>query len=129
MNEIPSMDNWLREAKADESLPKTGMYLIHNGIVRSTPKALVRYGDKSAKEVLAMDFSYDEKTVREIEALTLKMDGIFYLRYWLNQGILNVGDDMMYVLVGGDIRSHVVDALQFFVSQVKDRAVKEIEIS
>ena len=31
---IPSMDAWLREAKAHESAPKIGMYLTHNGTVR-----------------------------------------------------------------------------------------------
>ena len=29
--EIPSMDLWLKEAKAHESAPKCGMYLTHNG--------------------------------------------------------------------------------------------------
>ena len=29
----PSMDSWLKEAKA-HSAPKIGMYLTHNGIVR-----------------------------------------------------------------------------------------------
>ena len=28
----PSMDQWLKEAKAHESAPKVGMYLSHNGV-------------------------------------------------------------------------------------------------
>ena len=33
---VPSMDEWLREAKADPSAEKIGMYLTHNGVVRAT---------------------------------------------------------------------------------------------
>ena len=40
----PSMDSWLKEAKAHESAPKIGMYLTHNGIVRESAKAKVRQG-------------------------------------------------------------------------------------
>ena len=36
---MPSVDAWLREAKADSSAPACGMYLTHNGVVRATPKA------------------------------------------------------------------------------------------
>ena len=31
--ESPSIDAWLREAKAHESAPRIGMYLTHNGVV------------------------------------------------------------------------------------------------
>ena len=41
---IPSIDAWLKEAKAHESAPLCGMYLTHNGTVRQTAKAKVRYG-------------------------------------------------------------------------------------
>ena len=39
---MPSVDAWLREAKADVSAADCGMYLTHNGVVRATPKAEVR---------------------------------------------------------------------------------------
>ena len=51
---IPSMDAWLREAKAHESAPLCGMYLTHNGTVRRTAKAKVRYGAEDTKEVTGM---------------------------------------------------------------------------
>ena len=38
----PSMDAWLREAKQDPTAEKIGMYLVHNGTVRKSPKAQVR---------------------------------------------------------------------------------------
>ncbi|MGM9607846.1 MAG: molybdenum cofactor biosynthesis protein MoaE [Oscillospiraceae bacterium] len=124
----PSMDEWLREAKADPSAEKIGMYLVHNGTVRLTPKAKVRGGDKDAGNVTGMHFSYDADKVAAAVSETYKMEGIHYVRAWLNSGELNVGDDIMYVLIGGDIRPHVVDALQALVGKIKSECVNETEL-
>ncbi|HHT46599.1 MAG TPA: molybdenum cofactor biosynthesis protein MoaE [Firmicutes bacterium] len=123
----PSIDKWLKEAKADPSASKVGMFLIHNGVVRQTPKAKVRQGFDDGSSVKGMYFSYDAKKVDEAIAETYKMDGIFYVRVWLNEGQLEIGDDIMYVLIGGDIRPHVVNALQFLVEKIKTECVTEIE--
>ena len=125
--EIPSMDMWLKEAKADPKNAGVGMYLTHNGIVRETAKALVREGDKNTKPVTGMYFSYDEAKVNSAIEEAKKMDGIKYIRVWLNEGELKVGDDIMYVLIGGDIRPHVVDCLQSLVGTIKKTCVVEQE--
>jgi len=125
----PSIDAWLAEAKAHESAPKIGMYLTHNGIVRQTAKAKVRHGAEDTKEVTGMIFSYDPEKVDAVIADTYKMDGIYYIRVWLNEGELAVGDDIMYVLIGGDIRPRVVDALQYLVGRVKNECVVERELN
>jgi molybdopterin synthase catalytic subunit len=125
---IPSMDEWLKEAKAHESAEKIGMYLTHNGIVRKSAKAKVRYGEENTKEVSGMLFSYDQEKVDKAVEEAMKLDGIYYVKAWLNEGELQVGDDIMYVLIGGDIRPHVVDALQFLVGKLKNECVEETEI-
>jgi molybdopterin synthase catalytic subunit len=56
------------------------------------------------------------------------MEGIRIVRVWMNEGELSVGDDIMYVLVGGDIRPHVIDALQALVGEIKQHCVTETEI-
>ena len=127
MKTIPSMDAWLKEAKAHESAPKIGMYLTHNGIVRQSNKASVRYGETERK-VRGMLFSYDEEKLNSVIAQAEAMEGIYYIRVWLNEGELKTGDDIMYVLIGGDIRPHVVDALQYLVGRVKNECVTETEI-
>ena len=127
--ESPSMDAWLKEAKAHESAPKIGMYLTHNGTVRRTAKAKVRYGAEDTREVTGMIFSYDEEKVNAVIADTYKMEGIYYIKVWLNEGELTMGDDIMYVLIGGDIRPRVVDALQYLVGRVKNECVVETELN
>ena len=125
----PSMDEWLKEAKEDPDSPKAGMYLVHNGIVRKTAKARVRKGDESAADVTGMEFSYDEEKVRAAIEAAREMEGIFYVRVWLNSGRLEIGDDIMFVLIGGDIRPHVIDALQALVGTIKNECVTETEVT
>lgn len=126
--DAPSIDLWLKEAKAHESAPKIGMYLTHNGTVRQTAKAKVRYGEADTREVTGMIFSYDEEKVNAVIADTYQMEGIYYIKVWLNEGTLSMGDDIMYVLIGGDIRPRVVDALQYLVSRIKNECVVETEV-
>ena len=123
----PSMDAWLKEAKQDPSAEKIGMYLVHNGTVRKSPKAQVREGVQNLSQVEGMYFSYDEEKVNAAVREALQLEGIYYIRTWLNSGELNVGDDIMYVLIGGDIRPRVVDALQFLVEKIKTECVVETE--
>lgn len=125
---VPSMDEWLKEAKADRSATECGMYLFHNGIVRQSAKAKVREGDDSAADVTGMEFSYDSDKVEAAVKKAQQMPGIGYVRVWLNEGQLRVGDDIMLVLVGGDIRPHVIDALQALVGELKNHCVKEEEL-
>ena len=124
----PSMDKWLKEAKADPSAAKIGMYLTHNGTVRQSPRARVRDGDTETADVTGMKFSYDEAKVNAVIEDAYKLDGVYYIRVWLNEGELQVGDDIMYVLIGGDIRPHVVEALQYLVGRIKSECVTETEL-
>ena len=84
---MPSIDAWLREAKADSSAPACGMYLTHNGVVRATPKAEVRGvetgGVAPGHKVGGMVFDYDAEKVRSAIEATRAMPGIGYVRVWL----------------------------------------------
>ncbi len=124
----PSMDEWLREAKADAAAVNVGMFLVHNGVVRETPKARVRQGVEDCGRVTGMEFAYNAEMVDAAIEDTRQMKGIYYVRVWLNEGRLEVGDDIMYVLIGGDIRPNVIDALQFLVGKIKTECVSEVEL-
>ena len=127
-NNVPSADQWLREAKADPSAAACGMYLIHNGTVRQSARAMVRHGQQNTAPVAGMFFDYDEEKVEQAIAAARQLPGIYYVRVWLNRGELILGDDIMLVLIGGDIRPHVVDALQTLVGTLKEQCVTEREI-
>ena len=124
----PSIDEWLAEAKASENADKCGMFLAHNGIVRITPKAQVREGVEGLGEVAQVDFSYDAQGVEDAIAEAPTWEGVYYVRVWLNEGVLSVGESIMYVLIGADIRPHCIDALQKLVGKIKNDLVVEKEI-
>ena len=62
-------------------------------------------------------------------AAAKNMPGIYYVRVWLNKGVLSAGDDIMLALVGGDIRPRVLDALTALVSDIKNNCVIEKELN
>ena len=126
--ESPSMDQWLKEAKQDPSAADCGMFLVHNGTVRQTARAKVRQGAEDTDAVTGMLFGYDAQKVDRAIAAAKTLPGIYYVRVWLNEGELTLGDDIMYVLIGGDIRPRVIDALQTLVGTIKNECVIEQEL-
>ena len=124
----PSMDAWLKEAKADPKAAQCGMFLTHNGVVRITPKQQVREGVEGLGEVAQVEFSYDAEGVAAAEKEALTWPGVYYVRTWLNEVALNVGDSIMYVMIGADIRPRCIDALNKLVGKIKNDLVVEKEI-
>ena len=88
----------------------------------------VRQGAADTLPVKGMDFSYDREKLASAIDSAYQLPGIYYIRVWLNEGQLDLGDDIMLVLIGGDIRPHVVDALQYLVGRLKEECVTETEL-
>lgn len=124
----PNMQEWLEEAKRSENAAQCGMFLTHNGVVRCTPKAQVRGGEQGLPAVTQVEFSYDAEGLEKAIAEAMTWDGIYFVKVWLNEGVCNVGDSLMYVLIGGDIRPRVIDALQNLVGKIKNELVVEKEV-
>ena len=124
----PTFEKMMKEAKLSKNANKCGMFLLHNGVVRVDAKSKVREGKKNTKKIVGMNFDYDDKKVNMAIKNALKMKGIYYIKVWLNRGKLKVGDDIMLVLVGGDIRPRVIDCLQNLVGEIKSKCVVEHEI-
>ena len=123
----PSFDTWLEEAKKDSDAAKVGMYLTHCGVVRESARSKVRDGEEGTAPVTGMRFRYDAAKVLRAAEEAKTWDGVYYVRVWLNEGELNVGDDIMKVMIGADIRPHAVDALQKLVGELKTNCVVEEE--
>lgn len=123
----PSINEWLAEGKTSENADKCGMFLVHNGVVRATAKAQVRNGEEKP-EVAQVDFSYDAAGVEAAVAEALTWDGVYFVKVWLNEGVLEVGESLMYVMIGADIRPRCIDALQNLVEKIKSELVVEKEV-
>lgn len=125
---VPSMDDWLKEAKASSVGEEVGMFLVHNAVIRESSKSKVRFGTDEKRKIAGMDVYFDfSKAETGIEE-TLKMSGIYYVKVWLNEGRLNIGDDIMYVMVGGDIRPKVIGGLEFLIGFLKEECSSVTEV-
>lgn len=124
----PSASEWLASAKSDASAQNVGMYLLHNGVVRVTSKAAARFGQTDDKPVAGMEVGYEREKLEEIKKATCAMAGVQVVKVWINEGSLHVGDDLMYVLIGGDIRPHVIGALEYMVGRIKSECIQEKEL-
>lgn len=115
----PSLDAWLAELKASDDFASTGMFLAHNGVVRAR--------SRDGRPVTGMQLLVDRERLAEIVETATLMEGVTHVRAWVNEGELGVGDDIMYVMVGGDIREHVFEALMALVGMIKTEVVTEAE--
>jgi molybdopterin synthase catalytic subunit len=116
----PSVQTWLDEIKSGSDAGGIGMYLIHNGVVRGTTR--------DGSPVAGMDLSYDRGRLTEVIEEIEGRHGVAAVRVWINEGRLDIGDDIMRALVAGDIRENVFGGLQELVRLIKTEVVKEWEI-
>ncbi len=117
--DAPDVNEWIRAVKSQPDAGGIGMILSHQGVVRGT--------SRSGELVTGMDLSVDRPRLAEVLAEAATWPGVVAVRAWVNEGSLAVGDDIMKVLVAGDIREHVFDALQRLVALLKTEVVSEVE--
>lgn len=118
---MPSIDEIVKNIKNLPNADEIGMILIHNGIVRKSAK-------HGATLVNGLVLSYDENLLaRKIQQLK-KMAGIVEVFAFINHGNLDVGDDIMLVVVAGDRRNNILKPFEDFIGFIKQKVVREKEV-
>jgi len=95
------------------------MILCHNGVVRAT--------SRDGQPVRELTVAVDRRRLAEIVAAVKNRPGIVEVLVEVREGTLRVGDDVMFVVVAGDIRENVFPALQDAVNAVKRDVTKKTE--
>ena len=113
------VDRWLEDVKRKVDPSLLGMILVHNGVVRAT--------SKGGKLVTGMKLSYDQAKLQSSVGLFKAREGIVDIKVWINEGDLQVGDDIMMLLVAGRLRTDVLPVFQELLSIIKNEIVKEQE--
>ena len=101
--------------------PRVGMIASHRGVVR----AFTRDG----KPVRTFQAVFDRGAVSRILEEIRKRPGIVEVLVEYTEEVLHPGEDIMLVVVAGDIREHVFSALMDAVEQIKVLGSKKTEVT
>ena len=105
--------------KTHPDFRKAGMIASHLGIVRSF--------SRDGKPVSGVDVRFDGEKIEEIVKDIKSRPGIVDILIEPNSGHLGVGEEIVTVMVAGDIRDNVFPALIDAVNRVKSEAAREKE--
>ena len=114
-----NLSELVEQVKKHSDFHKAGMILCHNGVVRGTS----RDGRPVSEVSVRVDRKRLEAIIGEIKAMT----GIVEVLAHVNEGTLNVGEDVMYVVVAGDFRENVFDAMIAAVNRIKADVTSKTE--
>ncbi|MBC8208807.1 MAG: molybdenum cofactor biosynthesis protein MoaE [Desulfobulbaceae bacterium] len=98
-----------------------GMILIHNGVVRNWSRS-----DRSP--VTALEVTPDLIKIEELRQEYLKSEGIFDIIIEPLAGTFQPGDDLLFIIVAGDIRENIKPVLAELLDRVKAEALTKREI-
>ena len=105
----------LQELKARPGFTEhVGMMLVHNGVVRG-------WSRKDHAPVSAVRVSHDNAKMREICREMEQRPGIFAIVAQAEEGLLKPGDDLLFLVVAGDIREHVKATFAELLDRIKPK--------
>jgi len=113
------LNKMIATIKANPNFHKIGMIASHIGIVRSF--------SRNGKSVEAVDVEFDQTKIEQVLADIKSRPGIADVLIQTNTGHLAVGDEIMAVVVAGDIRENVFPALIDAVERLKSDASTKTE--
>ncbi|MEA3467121.1 MAG: molybdenum cofactor biosynthesis protein MoaE [Thermodesulfobacteriota bacterium] len=99
-----------------------GMILIHNGTVRGWSR------QDNKKKVAALEVTPDLDKIESIRQDLLKRDGIYDIVTEAKTGHFQPGDDLLFLIVAGDIRENIKPVLAELLDRVKSEAISKKEI-
>jgi molybdopterin synthase catalytic subunit len=112
----------LAELKMDpEFTDNVGMVLIHNGVVRSWSRS-------DRRPVRRIRVTPDRERMELLRKEFQSRPGIFRVIVHAFDGELAPGDDLLYLIVAGDIRENVKPVLSDLLDRIKAEAVIKEEI-
>ena len=109
----------IEKVKEHRDYRKVGMILCHNGVVRATS----RNGDP----VASVTVKPDREAIERIVAEQKKRPGIVEILVEVREGELQVGEDVMAIVVAGDIREHVIPVLADTLNLIKAHGTSKTE--
>lgn len=116
---MPALYDLVEKIKREMDPAKVGMIVCHNGVVRATS----RQGLPAEYLDIEVDGEAWDGILRDMRS----KPGIAAVEAHLFTGRRQVGEDVMYVAVAGDIRENVFPVLEETVNRLKKEAVLKKE--
>jgi molybdopterin synthase catalytic subunit len=113
------MNDLINNIKSRPDYHKVGMILCHNGVVRGT--------SRDGTPVVKVTVKAENLAIERIVVEQKKRPGIIEILVQVNEGDLNVGDDLLFIVVAGDIREHVIPVLTDTLNLIKAQGTKKTE--
>jgi len=110
----------VKSVKKRPDYEKVGMIVCHNGVVRGT--------SRDGRIVTGLEVTVDRGRLTDVIAEARGRKGIIDVLAEVCEGNLKVGDDIMRVVVAGDIRENTFSVLEDTVNAIKRHVLKEKEI-
>ena len=115
---MPSLDELIKRLRA-EAQGKIGMILTHVGVVRES--------SRGGHKVSGVKVRADAQKLEEILAKARQMKGISAVEAYLREGTLEVGEILMILVVAGDFRENVFEALRWCLNEIKREVTSKEE--
>jgi molybdopterin synthase catalytic subunit len=99
---------------------QAGMILCHNGVVRST--------SRDGRKVSGLQITANHNKLQKIVEANKQTPGIIEILVEINENQrLSVGDDVMFLVVAGDIRENVIRVLTDTLNAIKSTVTHKTE--
>lgn len=108
------LNKMIESVKKSTDPSRVGMITSHLGVVRRT--------SRDGREVLGIEVAYDHDALQNVVKDIKNMPGIAEVLVETREGRLNIGDEILAVVVAGDIRENVFPALVTAVNRIKKEA-------
>jgi molybdopterin synthase catalytic subunit len=110
----------INQIKQRQDFDKVGMVLAHNGVVRGT--------SRDGRKVSGLKVSVDHEKLEQILEKERQTPGILDIIIEIAEDQhLAVGDDVMVLVVAGDIRDTVISVLERTLNAVKTTVTNKTE--
>ena len=112
--------NMMQRIKKHPDFAGVGMVLCHNGVVRGTAS--------DGRKVSGLRVSVDHEKLEQIILEQKKKTGILDIQVEIaEEKDLKVGDDVMLLVVAGDIRENVIAVLTETLNDIKSTVTSKTE--
>jgi len=116
-----SLEGLIKRVKAHPEISRAGMILCHNGIVREFDRS-------GARRVSGLKVVVNPSKIEHIRSWAKSHPGIVTVEIEAFEGEFHVGDDLLYVVVAGDVRENVFPVMRETVERIKAEGVRKTEL-